>query len=113
VAQRLDALRARRRPRGLESRSRGGAALASACLQARELLLARSELVALEQAPNQRSKFLIGQHCKLQQAGVQALELAFGQGVEVDAPNALLETKALQPPQENLGSTWIRDGALA
>jgi hypothetical protein len=43
---------------------------------------------------------------------VQPLELALGQGVEVDAPNALLGTRALQPTQQNLRSTRIRDGAL-
>jgi hypothetical protein len=40
---------------------------------------------ACEQAPNQRVKFLVRQRCKLQEASVQPLELAFGQGVDVDA----------------------------
>ena len=50
---------------------------ASACLQARELLLARRELLTLDQAHNQRSKLLVRQRCKPQQAGVQPLQLAF------------------------------------
>jgi hypothetical protein len=44
---------------------------------------------------------------------VQTLELAFGQGVEVDAPNALLGTRTLQPTQKNLSSTGVGDRALA
>jgi hypothetical protein len=62
-----------------------------------------------EQAPNQHSKFLVRQRCKLQQTGVQPLELAFRHRVEVDAPNALVDTRPLQPTKENLGSTRIRD----
>jgi hypothetical protein len=50
-----------------------------------------------EQARNQRSKFLVRQRCELQQAGVQALQLAFGHRVEVDTTNALLDPRALQP----------------
>jgi hypothetical protein len=50
------------------------------------LLLARGELLALEEAPNPRSKLLFRQRCKLQQAGVQALELTFRHRVEIDAP---------------------------
>jgi hypothetical protein len=44
---------------------------------------------------------------------VQPLQLAFRQGVEVDATNALLGTRALQPTKENLGSTGIGDCRLA
>ena len=80
---------------------------ASACLHARELLLARRELLALEQVPNQRSKFLVRQRRKLQQAGVQPLQLAFRQRVEIDAPNALLDTRTLQPTKENLSGAGI------
>ena len=36
-------------------------------------------------------------HIKLQQAGVQPLEPAFRHRVEVDARNALLDMRALQP----------------
>ena len=43
---------------------------------------------------------------------MQPLELAFRQGLEVDAPNALLDTRALQPTEKNLGSTRIRVRAL-
>ena len=88
--------------------------LLTAPLIARELLLARGELLHLEQAPNQRLKLLVRQRCKLQQAGVQPLELAFGQGVEVDATNALLGTRAdsLRPTKEDLGATGIRDRGL-
>ncbi len=56
---------------------------------------------------------LVRQGCKLQQAGVQPLELAFRQRVEVDATNPLLRAGALQPTKKNLGSTRIRDRALA
>jgi hypothetical protein len=67
----------RRPPRDLEPRLRGGVPPPPrACLQARELLLARGELLALEQAPNHRSKLLLRQRCKLHQARVQPLELA-------------------------------------
>ena len=52
---------------------------ASACLQARELLLARGLAVYLigEHARQQNVKLLVRQRCKLQQAGVQPLQLAF------------------------------------
>jgi hypothetical protein len=63
---------------------------------------------ACEQAPNQRSKFLIRQHCKPQQPRMQPLELTLRHRVEVQSPNALVGTRALQPTQENLGSTEIR-----
>jgi hypothetical protein len=65
-----------------------------------------------EHARQQRSKLLVWQRCELQQAGVQALELALGHRVKVDATNALLRTRALQPTQKNLGGTGIRDCAL-
>ena len=55
---------------------------------------------------------LVRQGCKLQQAGVQPLELAFRHRVEVDATNPLLGTGALQPTKKNLGSTGIRDRPL-
>ena len=42
---------------------------------------------------------------KLQQTGAQPLELAFGHRVEVNATNALLGTRTLQPPEENLCDT--------
>ena len=77
----------------------------------REMRKARSlelsVLRACEQAPNQRSKLLVRQGCKLQETRVQAFELALGQGVEFDAPNPLLRTRALQPTKKNLGSTGI------
>jgi hypothetical protein len=38
--------------------------------------------------------------------------LALGHRVEVDATNALLATRALQPTKQNLGSTRIGDCAL-
>jgi hypothetical protein len=44
---------------------------------------------------------------------VQALELAFKQGVEIDTTNALLRTRPLQPTKEDLGSTGIGDCALS
>ena len=47
--------------RGVDSTGCGGADPASACLQARELLLARGELLALEKVPDQRVKFLLRQ----------------------------------------------------
>jgi hypothetical protein len=74
------------------------------------------ELIVLrlcEQAPNQRSEFLVRQGCELQQARVQALELALGHRVEVDTTNALVDTRALQPTKKDLGSTRIENSALA
>ena len=65
-----------------------------------------------EQAPHKRSKFLLRQGRKLQKAGVQPLEVALGHRVEVDTTNALLGTRALQPTQQNLRSTRIRDRPL-
>jgi hypothetical protein len=53
------------RTAGLQA-ARGYPPPASACLQARELLLARRELLALEQPRNQRSKLLVRQRRKLQ-----------------------------------------------
>jgi hypothetical protein len=41
-----------------------------------------------------------------------AIRVPKGHRVEVDAANALLGTRALQPTQEDLGSTGIRDCAL-
>lgn len=84
-----------------------------AFLHARELLLARRELLTLEQTPNQRSKFPVRQRRKLQRAGVQPLELALGQGVEVEASNARVATRALQPTDTNLAGTGIGDRALS
>lgn len=72
-----------------------------------------SVLPACEHVLQQRPKFLVRQGRKLQQAGVQPLELAFGHRVEVHAANALLGTRALQPTKENLGGTGIRDCALS
>jgi hypothetical protein len=72
-----------------------------------------SALRACEQARNQRSRVLVRQRCKLQQARVQPLELAFRHRVEVDTTNALLRTRALQPPEKNLRSTRIGHRALA
>ena len=66
-----------------------------------------------EQARNQRSKFHVRQRCKLQKAGVQPLQLALRHRVEADIPNALLDTRALQPTQKNLGSARISDRLLA
>ena len=60
-----------------------------------------------EHARQQGVKLLIRQACKLQQAGVQPLQLAFRHRVEVDAPNPLLDTRALQPAQEDLRCTGI------
>ena len=83
----------------------------------REMRKARSlelsVLRACERARNQRSKLLVRQGRKPQQAGVQPLELAFRHRVEVDAPNPLLGTRALQPTEKDLGSTGIGDCALA
>jgi hypothetical protein len=64
------------------------------------------------QAPNQRSKLPVRQQCEPQHAGVQPLELALRHRVEVDAPNTLLGTRALQPTKQNLGSTGIGDRAI-
>jgi hypothetical protein len=58
-------------------------------------------------------QLFVSQGRKLQEAGVQPLELAFAHGVEVDASNALLGTRALQPTEEDLGGTGIGDCALS
>jgi hypothetical protein len=83
----------------------------------RELRKARnvelSVLRVCQQALNQRVKLFVGQGCKLQKPGVQPLQLAFGHRVEVDAPNALLGTRALQATKKNLSGTRIRDRILA
>lgn len=66
-----------------------------------------------QQARNQRSKFHLRQGRKLQEAGVQPLQLAFRHRVEVDPTNAFLGTRALQPTQQDLGGTGIGDCALS
>jgi hypothetical protein len=81
-------------------------------VHARELLLARREFLALEQAPNEGVKLLVRQRCKLQQDGVQPLQLAFRHRVEVETTNTLLGTRALQPTEENLSGAGIRNCAL-
>jgi hypothetical protein len=70
-------------------------------------------LLALEQAPAQRSKFLVRQGGKLQEPGVKPLELALRHRVDVDASNSVVGTRALQPPEQDLGGTTIGDRALA
>jgi len=72
-----------------------------------------SVLRVCQQAPNQRPKLLVRQRCKLQEAGVQPLELALREGVEIDATNAFLGTRPLQPTQKNLGGTRIGNSPLA
>ena len=72
-----------------------------------------SVLRVCQQVPNQRSKLLVRQRRKLQQAGVQPLELTFRHRVEVDTTNALLGTRALQPTDQELGSTGIGDCPLS
>jgi hypothetical protein len=49
--------------------------------------------------------------CEPYQTREQTLQLALGQGVEIDIPNARIGTRALQPTKENLGGTGIRDCA--
>jgi hypothetical protein len=65
-----------------------------------------------EHVLHQSAKFLVRQGCELQQAGVQALELALGHRAEVEATNMLLRARALQPTKKDLCSTRIRDRAL-
>jgi hypothetical protein len=67
---------------------------------------------AYEDVLNQRSEFLVRQGCELQQAGVQPLQLALREGVEVDATNPLLGTRPLQPTKD-LGGTRIGDRTFA
>ena len=43
---------------------------------------------------------------------MQPLELALGHRVEVDATNALLDTRALQPAQEDLSGARVTDRPL-
>ena len=61
-----------------------GLQAARGCHPPRQIRHACSDGVrgACEQAPNQRVKLLLRQHCKLQQAGVQPLQLTFGHRVE-------------------------------
>jgi hypothetical protein len=61
---------------------------------------------------DERMKLLVRHRCVPNQTRLQALPLCRRQGVEIDAMNALLGTRALQPTQENLGGTRIRDCAL-
>jgi hypothetical protein len=58
-------------------------------------------------------KVLLRQRRKLQQPGVQALQLALGHRVEVYTTDTLIGTRPLQPTQKNLGSAGIRNGAFA
>jgi hypothetical protein len=44
---------------------------------------------------------------------VQPLELALGEGIEVYATNAFLDTRPLQPTEQNLGSPRVGDSAFA
>jgi hypothetical protein len=55
---------------------------------------------------------LVRQRCKLQQAGVQPLQIAFRHRVEVDAADALVGKTTLQPTKQDLGSAGIGDRAL-
>jgi hypothetical protein len=61
---------------------------------------------------NQRREDGLVQRCEPYQARVQPLELTLRHRVEVDATNALLGTRALQPTEKDLGRMGIRDGAL-
>ena len=76
-------------------------------VRARELLLARGELLAPEHVLDQRGEDGVVHRGELYQARVQPLKLAFRHRVEVDAPNTLLDTRTLQPTKENLSSTGI------
>ena len=62
---------------------------------------------------NQRREDWIVHRREPYQTRVQPLKLALGHRVEIDATNALVDTRALQPTKENLGSTRIGDHALA
>jgi hypothetical protein len=66
-----------------------------------------------EHARQQNVKVLLRQRCKLQQARVQPLQLAFRHRVEVDATNALLGTRALQPTKQDLSCARVCDRPLA
>jgi len=83
--------------------------LIAECLKPLELSVPR----ACEQAPNQRSKLPVRQRRNPQQAGMQPLQLALRHRVEVDAANALLGTRALQPTKQDLGGTGIGNSPLA
>ena len=66
-----------------------------------------------EHARQQSVMLLLRQRCKLEQAGVQPLQLAFRHRVEVHTTNPFLDTRTLQPTQKNLGSTRVCDRLLA
>jgi tetratricopeptide (TPR) repeat protein len=60
----------------------------------------------------QRSELGLVQPRETHETGVQPLELAFRHRVEVDAPNSLVGTGALQPAKQDFGSTRVGDSAL-
>jgi hypothetical protein len=60
-----------------------------------------------EHARQQSVKLLLRQGCKLQKAGVQPLQLALRQRVEIDTTNTLLGARTLQPTKKNLSSARI------
>ena len=76
------------------------------CSRARTLR-ARGELVVAEHMLDQRREDGVLHRRELHQSRVQPLELTSRHRVEVDAPNPLLGTRALQPTKKDLRSTGI------
>jgi hypothetical protein len=62
---------------------------------------------------NQDLQLVGGQRRDPHQTGIEGLQLRLRKRVEIDATNTLLRPRLLQPTEENLGSTRIRDRALA
>jgi hypothetical protein len=62
---------------------------------------------------NQRREDWIVHRREPYQTRVQPLKLALGHRVEIDATNALIGTRALQPTEKNLSSTGIGNSALS
>jgi hypothetical protein len=66
-----------------------------------------------EQALNQRLQLVGRERRDPYQARIEALQLRFAHRFEVDAMNALVSARPLQPAQENLGGTRVRDCACS
>jgi len=70
-------------------------------------------LLVCDQAQNQGLQLITRQRRDLHQAGIERLQLCFAHCVWIDAMNTLVSARPLQPTEENLGGTGIRDGAFS
>jgi hypothetical protein len=71
--------------------------------------LSSGVFLVCEQARDELLKLVARKCCEAHQTRVQALQLRFAHRVKVDAMKALVTARPLQPAQENLGGTGIRD----